>query len=117
MRFKRQYTLYPRTRNGKRLWYFRIYLPDGTRRAKSTGCSSKEKAIRYVEMLLDNETKLRIVFESDITKSAKTSCELHAPSRISFKPYESVITFSDFAEGWWEPKFYSINYEGYSIRV
>lgn len=44
--------------NGKPILYFRIYLPDGTRRAKSTGCTSKEKAMMFVENILDDENLL-----------------------------------------------------------
>ena len=102
MRFRRQYTLFQRTRNGKKYWYFRIYLPDGTRKAKSTGCRSKEKAICYVETLLDNESKLRVVFEADIKQSAKNSKGLGSGSITPLKTFENIILFSDFAEGWWE---------------
>ena len=102
MRFRRQYTLFQRTRNGKKYWYFRIYLPDGTRKAKSTGCRSKEKAICYVETLLDNESKLRVVFETDIKQSAKNSKGLGSGSITTLKTFENIILFSDFAEGWWE---------------
>ena len=67
MRFRRQYTLYARKMaNGKTIWYFRIYLPDGTRRAKSTGCTSKEKAMMFVENILDDENLLRQMFETDL---------------------------------------------------
>lgn len=35
MRFRRQYTLYSdKAVKGKPIWYFRVYLPDGKRRAK-----------------------------------------------------------------------------------
>ena len=102
MRFRRQYTLFQRTRNGKKYWYFRIYLPDGTRKAKSTGCRSKEKATCYVETLLDNESKLRVVFETDIKQSAKNSKGLGSGSITTLKTFENIILFSDFAEGWWE---------------
>ena len=60
MKYRRKYTLYSvLNAKGKKVWYFRIYLPDGTRRAKTTGCNSREKAMRYVEELLEDETMLR----------------------------------------------------------
>ena len=53
MKYRRRYTLYSVTNSkGKKVWYFRIYLPNGARRAKTTGCRSKEKAIQYVEELV-----------------------------------------------------------------
>lgn len=67
MKYRRKYTLFTlKNRKGKPVWYFRIYLPDGTRRSKTTGCNSREKAMRYVEELLEDETMLRKVFESDL---------------------------------------------------
>ena len=67
MRYRRKYTLYSvKYPNGTKIWYFRIYLPDGTRRSKSTGCKSKEKARMYVDQLLDDEALIRKVFESDL---------------------------------------------------
>ena len=65
MKYRRKYTLFTlKNRKGKPVWYFRIYLPDGTRRSKTTGCNSREKAMRYVEELLEDETMLRKVSNS-----------------------------------------------------
>lgn len=70
MRYRRRYTLYTRKNTkGKSVWYFRIYLPNGIRKAKSTGYCSKEKAIMYVEQLLEDEIQIRKVFESDLVLS------------------------------------------------
>ncbi|MGP1418714.1 MAG: hypothetical protein ACTTJZ_02730 [Sphaerochaetaceae bacterium] len=62
MRFRRRYTLYPvKTKKGKRIWYFRVYI-DGRRKARTTGCTSKEKAIMYVETLLCEPNRLKKLF-------------------------------------------------------
>lgn len=66
MKYRRKYTLFRVKAKGKPMWYFRIYLPDGTRRSKSTGCRSKEKAMMYVDSVLTDDTKIRKVFESDL---------------------------------------------------
>ena len=95
MRFRRQYTLFPRkTKHGK-IWYFRVYLPNGTRRAKSTGCSSKEKAIHYVESLLDSASKLRLVFESDIQKG-------YDIVGLPAEKHVTGLTFEEYSRGWWK---------------
>ncbi len=95
MRFRRRYTLFPRkTKHGK-IWYFRLYLPNGTRRAKSTGCSSKEKSIQYVESLLESSSQLRLVFESDIRKgweNVEVSAEMHSAG----------LTFEEYSRDWWK---------------
>ena len=84
MRFRRQYTLYSdKTTKGNPIWYFRIYLPDGTRRAKSTGCTSKEKARAYVEDLLHNESRLRNVFESDLVIKVDESTSLLCTTTVT----------------------------------
>ena len=77
MKYRRKYTLFTlKNRKGKPVWYFRIYLPDGTRRSKTTGCNSREKAMRYVEELLEDETMLRKVFESDLVVAIDSSHSL-----------------------------------------
>lgn len=92
IRLRQQYTLYPvKRKDGKPIWYFRIYLPSGTRRAKSTGCTSKEKARYYVDNLLNNEAALRKVFSSDVYDYPSSSINVN-----------NLITFADFAKGWWE---------------
>ena len=77
MKYRRKYTLFTlKNRKGKPVWYFRIYLPDGTRRSKTTGCNSKEKAMQYVDELLDDETMLRKVFESNLIVAIDSSHSL-----------------------------------------
>ena len=99
MRFRRQYTLYSdKTVKGKPIWYFRVYLPDGKRRAKSTGCTSKEKARGYVEELLNNENLLRKVFESDLVISIDSSNLLQSNTAAS---NSDTPTFKEFASPWW----------------
>ena len=53
-RFKENYTLFYRLRkNGKKVWYYKTYILDGTRTCgKSTGCESKVKARLYCDELL-----------------------------------------------------------------
>ena len=100
MRFRRQYTLYSdKAVKGKPIWYFRVYLPDGKRRAKSTGCTSKEKARIYVEELLNNENLLRKVFESDLViriDSSNSLLKADVPESNA-----NVPTFGEFAKPWW----------------
>ena len=99
MRFRRQYTLYSdKTVKGKPIWYFRVYLPDGKRRAKSTGCTSKEKARIYVEELLNNENLLRKVFESDLVIRIDSSHLLQSNTAAS---NSGTPTFKEFASPWW----------------
>ncbi len=99
MRFRRQYTLYSdKTVKGKPIWYFRVYLPDGKRRAKSTGCTSKEKARVYVEELLNNENLLRKVFESDLVIRIDSSHLLQSNTAAS---NSGTPTFKEFASPWW----------------
>ncbi len=99
MRFRRQYTLYSdKTVKGKPIWYFRVYLPDGKRRAKSTGCTSKEKARIYVEELLNNENLLRKVFESDLVIRVDCSNSLQTNTTES---NADIPTFKEFASPWW----------------
>ena len=101
MRFRRQYTLYSdKTTKGKPIWYFRIYLPDGTRRAKSTGCTSKEKARAYVENLLHNESRRRNVFESDLVIKVDESTSLLCTTTVT--TISSDTTFLEFATPWWD---------------
>ena len=100
MRFRRQYTLYSdKAVKGKPIWYFRVYLPDGKRRAKSTGCTSKEKARIYVEELLNNENLLRKVFESDLVIRIDSSNSL-LKSDVP-ESNADVPTFGEFAKPWW----------------
>ena len=69
MKYRRKYTLFTlKNRKGKPVWYFRIYLPDGTRRSKTTGCNSREK--------VEDETMLRKVFESDLVVAIDSSHSL-----------------------------------------
>ena len=101
MRFRRQYTLYlDKAVKGKPIWYFRVYLPDGgTRRAKSTGCTSKEKARIYVEELLNNKNLLRKVFESDLiirVDSSNSLIQANTPESNA-----NIPTFEEFAKPWW----------------
>ena len=99
MRFRRQYTLYSdKAVKGKPIWYFRVYLPDGKRRAKSTGCTSKEKARVYVEELLNNENLLRKVFESDLVIRIDSSHLLQSNTAAS---NSGTPTFKEFASPWW----------------
>ena len=100
MKYRRKYTLYSiLNRKGKKVWYFRIYLPDGTRRAKSTGCTSKEKAMMYVEQLLDDEIMIRKVFQSDLIIAVDSTSSL-IQSSIPVTS-SSNITFEEFASPWW----------------
>ena len=101
MRYRRRYTLYTRKNSkGRPVWYFRIYLPNGTRRAKSTGCNSKEKAMKYVDELLYDETRLRKVFESDLIVAIDSS---HSLIQTSIQPKaKDLITFKEFASPWWD---------------
>ena len=101
MRYRRRYTLYTRKNSkGRPVWYFRIYLPNGTRRAKSTGCNSKEKAMRYVDELLYDETRLRKVFETDLIVAIDSS---HSLIQTSIQPKaKDLITFKEFASPWWD---------------
>ena len=100
MKYRRKYTLFTlKNRKGKPVWYFRIYLPDGTRRSKTTGCNSREKAMRYVEELLEDETMLRKVFESDLVVAIDSSHSL-IQATIRETP-KSSITFEEFASPWW----------------
>ena len=98
MRYRRKYTMYPvKYPNGTKIWYFRIYLPNGQRRAKSTGCSSKERARMYVDNLLDDESAIRKVFESDLVISIEGSNTI-----ICASPSVSTsMTFEEFASPWW----------------
>lgn len=100
MKYRRKYTLYSvLNAKGRKVWYFRIYLPDGTRRAKSTGCNSKEKAMKYVDELLDDETMLRKVFESDLIVAIDSS---HSLIQTNIQPAaKDSITFEEFASPWW----------------
>lgn len=101
MRFRRQYTLYAdKSVKGKPIWYFRIYLPDGTRRAKSTGCTSKEKARLYVETLLNNEPLIRKVFATDLVIKIDSSNTLLQTTVIEEKT--GSPTFEEFASPWWD---------------
>ena len=101
MRFRRQYTLYSdKAVKGKPIWYFRVYLPDGTRRAKSTGCTSKEKARIYVEGLLNNESLLRKVFETDLVIKVDSSNTLLQTNIVESN--EDVPTFAEYASPWWK---------------
>ena len=100
MKYRRKYTLYSvLNAKGKKVWYFRIYLPDGTRRAKTTGCNSREKAMKYVDELLEDETMLRKVFESDLIVAIDSSHSL-IQTTIKSTPKDS-ITFEEFASPWW----------------
>ena len=100
MKYRRKYTLYSiLNRKGKKVWYFRIYLPDGTRRAKSTGCTSKEKAMMYVEQLLDDEALIRKVFQSDLVITIDSTNSL-IQSSIPSAPTKGM-TFEEFASPWW----------------
>ena len=100
MKYRRKYTLYSiLNRKGKKVWYFRIYLPDGTRRAKSTGCTSKEKAMMYVEQLLDDEIMIRKVFQSNLIIAVDSTSSL-IQSSIPVAS-SSNITFEEFASPWW----------------
>ena len=100
MRYRRKYTLYSvKYPNGTKIWYFRIYLPDGTRRSKSTGCKSKEKARMYVDQLLDDEALIRKVFESDLIIAVDSTNTL-IQSSIQTTPTNGM-TFEDFASPWW----------------
>ena len=100
MKYRRKYTLYSvLNAKGRKVWYFRIYLSDGTRRAKSTGCNSKEKAMKYVDELLDDETMLRKVFESDLIVAIDSS---HSLIQTNIQPAaKDSITFEEFASPWW----------------
>ena len=61
MKYRRKYTLFTlKNRKGKPVWYFRIY----------------QKAMRYVEELLEDETMLRKVFESDLVVAIDSSHSL-----------------------------------------
>ena len=100
MRYRRKYTLYAvKYPNGTKIWYFRIYLPDGTRRSKSTGCKSKEKARMYVDQVLEDETLLRKIFESDLIIAVDSTSSL-IQSSIPVTS-SSNITFEEFASPWW----------------
>ena len=100
MRFRRQYTLFKRKReNGKPIWYFRIYLPDGIRRAKSTGCTSKEKAMMFVENILDDENLLHQMFQSDIPFISGYENRIRRKRNTMDKLRN--MTFSEFASPWW----------------
>lgn len=101
MRFRRQYTLFKRRRKkGKPIWYFRIYLPDGTRRAKSTGCTSKENAMAFVENILDDENLLREMFESDLPLISGYENNIKRKRNILEKLRN--MTFAEFASPWWD---------------
>ena len=103
MKYRRKYTLYSVLNvKGKEVWYFRIYMPDGTRRAKSTGCTSKEKAMRYVDELLEDELLIRKVFKSDLV-IAVDSTNSHIQSSIPSVPVSSMM-FEEYASPWghWE---------------
>ena len=102
MKYRRRYTLYSVTNSkGKKVWYFRFYLPNGARRAKTTGCRSKEKAIQYVEELLVDETKIREVFASDLIISVNSADRLQTGVTYS-QPTSSSITFEEYASSWWQ---------------
>ena len=77
MKYRRKYTLFTlKNRKGKPVWDFRIYLPDGTSRSKTNGCNSREKAMKYVDELLEDESMLRKVFESDLVVAIDSSHSL-----------------------------------------
>lgn len=100
MKFRRRYTLFSISNSkGKPIWYFRVYLPNGVRRTKTTGCISKEKARAYVEDLLQDECLIRKVFESDLVIAASGSLGL-IQSSTSSGPV-SDLTFEEFASPWW----------------
>ena len=100
MRFRRQYTLFKRKREiGKPIWYFRIYLPDGTRRAKSTGCTSKEKAMMFVENILDDDNLLHQMFQSDIPFISGYENRIGRKRNAMDKLRN--MTFAEFAASWW----------------
>lgn len=56
-RYKQPYTLWKRKlSHGLSVYYYRYYLPDGTRSGyHSTGCTTKGKAVAYVEQLRKEE--------------------------------------------------------------
>ena len=100
MKYRRKYTLFRVKTKGKPMWYFRIYLPDGTRRSKSTGCRSKEKAMMYVDSVLADDAKIRKVFESDLIVSFDNT---NTPIQFADIPQQSTgKTFNEFASPWWD---------------
>lgn len=70
---REDYSLYPRkTRSGKRIWYYRLPLLDGSRSAgKSTGCTSKAAAHYAVQRILAEQ------------------------------PHDPVPTLNEYAGPWW----------------
>lgn len=95
MRFRRRYTLYPvKTKKGKRIWYFRVYI-DGRRKARTTGCTSKEKAIMYVETLLCEPNRLKKLFGCSL------SMELESGTSSQQSASQTDITFGEYARNWW----------------
>lgn len=95
MRFRRRYTLYPvKTKRGKRIWYFRVYI-DGKRKARTTGCASKEKAIMYVETLLCEPNRLKKLFGCSL------SMELESETLSQRLALQTGITFGEYAQNWW----------------
>lgn len=97
MRYRRPYTLFKRTDvSGKPIWYFRIYIND-KRVTKTTGCTSKERAMMYVDALLDNSSRLRNVFSSNVLAEG---CVTSAYVPIQPASKLSVL-FADYAEPWW----------------
>lgn len=90
MRYRRQYTLYTTKKGkGRKIWYFRIYV-DGKRMAKTTGCTSKEKAMMYVDSVLNDAEKFRSVFSRNISR-------FQNPAGGS-----KAVTFGDYARDWWK---------------
>ena len=52
-RYRQNFSLYPRRVNGKIIWYYRTYSPEGKRTTgKSTGCTSRTKACGFCENLI-----------------------------------------------------------------
>lgn len=97
MRIKRAYTLFTRTfsSTGTRVWYFRYYESD-KRKTRSTGCASKENAIRYAEDFI----------LSDRFAMAEAEEQRMVPYYLPgfSRPWQKSITmtFGEFASSWWK---------------
>lgn len=93
MRTKRTYTLFPRTfiNTGTRIWYYRYYKED-KRVTKSTGCASKEQAIRYVEENL----------HSTSISPAKPEIQYCYAPQAGYWLKLNTMTFKEYATSWWQ---------------
>lgn len=97
MRYKRPYSLYKRTVNGKVIYYFRINA-GSLKIAKSTGYSSKEKARYYVERLIRDQKEFSLRFGTNFTPDLEP---ISNPVDEAVAYTKKRILFKDYAKPWW----------------